>query len=91
MSEFMRGYLRRTNFVNRGNFFFADLHSNLDRQTHSCRSMNTRGVKIWQTLHLSHSQPRLVTFEVEIATKNPFSGQDTRNPFCNKEDLTPAA
>lgn len=51
--EFMKGYLRRTNFVNRGNLF-ADLHSNLDRQTHSCGSLNTRGVKIMQTVHLSH-------------------------------------
>jgi len=49
----MKGYLRRTNFVNRGKLF-ADLHSNLERQTHSCGSLNTRGVKVMQTVHLSH-------------------------------------
>jgi len=51
--EFMNGYLRRTNFVNRGNLF-ADLLSSFDRQTHSCGSLNTRGVKIVQTVHMSH-------------------------------------
>jgi len=32
-----------------------------------------------------------VTLEVETATKNPFSGQETRKSFCNKRDLTPTA